>query len=209
MPEYQLIAGERRWQAAKLAQLPRVAVIVKDANAQESLEMALIENLQRADLHPLEEAEAYHQLHQEYGLTHEDIARRVGKSRVAVTNSLRLRTLRAEARRALAEGQISEGHARVLLSLPSEPAQAQLLQVVIQRHLSVRQTEEAARRMLAAPPQEATSTEPDVLSAAVERDLQALLGTKVSLNRAAKGGKLTIYFYSDEELDGLVQRLRR
>jgi ParB family chromosome partitioning protein len=209
MPEYQLIAGERRWQAAKLAQLPRVAVIVKDANAQESLEMALIENLQRADLHPLEEAEAYHQLHQEYGLTHEDIARRVGKSRAAVTNSLRLRTLRAEARRALAEGQISEGHARVLLSLPSEPAQAQLLQVVIQRHLSVRQTEEAARRMLAAPPQEATSTEPDVLSAAVERDLQALLGTKVSLNRAAKGGKLTIYFYSDEELDGLVQRLRR
>jgi ParB family chromosome partitioning protein len=204
--EYQLIAGERRWQAAKLAQLPRVPVLVKEAGAQETLELALIENIQRADLNPLEEAGAYQQLHDEYGLTHEEIARRVGRSRVAVTNSLRLLGLPAEARKALVDGQISEGHARVLLSLPSEPAQLRLLVLIIGGQLSVRQTEQAARAMLAEPHQE--TAPPDVQTVALERDLQALLGTKVALNRGAKGGRLTIYFYSDEELEGIVKRLQ-
>jgi len=209
IPEFQLIAGERRWQAAKLAHLPRVPVIVKEATPRQSLEMALIENIQRADLNPLEEAAAYQQLHQDHGLTHEEIARRVGKSRVTITNSLRLLSLPREARRLLLEGEISEGHARVLLSLPSEAVRLELLRLVLARHLSVRHTEDAARRMQAAPANGSAPTpEPDVQSAALERDLQAVLGTKVSLNRAAKGGKLTIYFYSDEELDGIVGRLK-
>jgi ParB family chromosome partitioning protein len=137
IPEFQLIAGERRWQAAKLAHLPRVPVIVKEATPRQSLEMALIENIQRADLNPLEEAAAYQQLHQDHGLTHEEIARRVGKSRVTITNSLRLLSLPREARRLLLEGEISEGHARVLLSLPSEAARLELLRLVLARHLSV------------------------------------------------------------------------
>jgi ParB family transcriptional regulator, chromosome partitioning protein len=208
--EFQLIAGERRWQAAKLAQLARVPVIVKEVTPQQSLEMALIENIQRADLNPLEEAAAYQQLHHEHGLTHEEIARRVGKSRVTITNSLRLLGLPREVRRLLLEGEISEGHARALLSLPSEAVRLELLRLILERHLSVRHTEDAARRMQAAPVDtSAPSPEPDVESAALERDLQTMLGTKVSLNRAAKGGKITIYFYSDEELDGIVGRLRR
>jgi ParB family chromosome partitioning protein len=210
IPEFQLIAGERRWQAAKLAQLPRVPVILKEVTPQQSLELALIENIQRADLNPLEEAAAYQQLQQEHGLTHEEIARRVGKSRVTVSNSLRLLGLPREARRLLLQGEITEGHARALLSLPSEAVRLELLRLVLERHLSVRHTEDAARR-LQAPPVDgaAPSPEPDVHSAALERDLQATLGTRVSLNRAAKGGKLTIYFYSDEELDGIVGRLKR
>ncbi|HLG71828.1 MAG TPA: ParB/RepB/Spo0J family partition protein [Chloroflexota bacterium] len=205
--EYQLIAGERRWQAAKLAQLPRVPVLVKEAGAQEALELALIENIQRADLNPLEEAGAYQQLHDEYGLTHEDIAKRVGKSRVTVTNALRLLGLPAEARKAVVDGQITEGHARVLLSLPTEAAQLRLLVLIIGRQLTVRQTEQAARAMLAEPHN--ALPEPDVQTAALEHDLQSLLGTKVALNRGAKGGRLTIYFYSDEELEGVISRLRK
>lgn len=208
IPEYQLIAGERRWQAAKLAQLPRVPVVLKQAGPQQSLEMALVENIQRADLNVLEEANAYHQLHDDYGLTHDEIARRVGRSRVAVTNALRLLALPGEVRKAVIDGSITEGHARALLSLPNEAAQLQLLRLIVERQLNVRQTEEVARGLLAGRTQQAGEPEADVQTVALERDLQGLLGTKVSLNRSAKGGKLTIYFYSDEELDGIVRRLR-
>jgi ParB family transcriptional regulator, chromosome partitioning protein len=210
IPEFQLIAGERRWQAAKLAQLPRIPVLIKEASAQQSLEWALIENVQRADLNPLEEASAYQQLHQEYGLTHDEIARRVGKNRVTVTNSLRLLSLPQAVRRALIDGELTEGHGRVLLSLHTQAGQLQLLRLVLDRHLSVRQTEEAARRMQQTPPNgSAAEPEPDVHTVALERDLQTTLGTKVSLNRTAKGGRLTIHFFSDEELDGIIQRLKR
>ena len=207
--EYQLIAGERRWQAAKLARLPRVPVVVKQATPRESLEMALIENIQRAELNPLEEAAAYQQLHQEHGLTHEEIARRVGKSRVTITNSLRLLSLPREVRQLLLDGAISEGHARALLSLTSENLRLELLRLVLDRHLSVRHTEDAARHLQAeAAAEPAAKPAPDIHAAALERDLQAMLGTKVALSRAAKGGKLTIWFYSDEELDGIVGRLK-
>ena len=203
LPEYQLIAGERRWQAAKLAGLARVPVLVKEASEQQTVELALIENVQRADLNALEEAGAYQQLSRDFGLTHDEIARRVGKSRVAITNSLRLLALPAEARQAVIDGQISEGHARALLSLPTERGQLELLRQVLERQLSVRQTEEAARRLLAAPEPKARP-EPDDL----ERTLQSLLGTKVSLARGKRGGRLTIHFYSDEELEGIIARLR-
>ena len=202
LQEYQLIAGERRWQAAKLAGLARVPVLVKDASPRAVLELALVENLQRADLNAIEEAAAYQQLRHEFGLTHEDIAQRVGKSRAAVTNSLRLLALPAEARQAVAEGSISEGHARVLLSLPDERSQLRLLELLIGRQLSVRQTEEAARRLL--DPKPAQPHQPEEL----ERELAQRLGTRVSLARSRRGGRLTIHFYSDEELDALVSRLR-
>ncbi len=207
--EYQLIAGERRWQAAKLAGLERVPVIVKEASDQQLIELALIENIQRADLNPLEEAAAYQELQREYGLTHEEIARRVGKSRVTVTNSLRLLLLPNPVRHAVIDGKISEGHARVLLSLPSEAAQLQLLRLILERHLNVRQTEEAARRVLAGTDKsesDSPTRDPDLER--LETDLSSSLGTKVALTRGSRGGKLTIYFYSNEELDSLTSRLR-
>ena len=202
LQEYQLIAGERRWQAAKLAGLARVPVLVKDASPRSALELALVENVQRADLNAIEEAAAYQQLQREFGLTHEDIAQRVGKSRAAVTNALRLLALPPAARAAVVAGQISEGHARVLLSLPDERSQLRLLELVAEQQLSVRQTEEAARRLLNPP--ERARKQPEEL----ERELAQTLGTKVSLARSKRGGRLTIHFYSDEELDALVTRIR-
>ncbi|HEU0166288.1 MAG TPA: ParB/RepB/Spo0J family partition protein [Chloroflexota bacterium] len=201
LQEYQLIAGERRWQAAKLAGLARVPVLVKDASPRSALELALVENVQRADLNAIEEATAYQQLQREFGLTHEDIAQRVGKSRAAVTNALRLLALPAEARAAVVEGRVSEGHARVLLSLPDERSQLRLLALIVEHQLSVRQAEEAARRLLE--PAQRIKRRPEEL----ERELAQTLGTKVSLARSRRGGRLTIHFYSDEELDALVSRL--
>ncbi|MGH2469940.1 MAG: ParB/RepB/Spo0J family partition protein, partial [Chloroflexota bacterium] len=176
---------------------------------QQLIELALIENIQRADLNALEEAAAYQELQREYGLTHEEIARRVGKSRVTVTNSLRLLSLPNPIRHALVDGKISEGHARVLLSLPTETAQLQMLRLVVERHLNVRQTEEAARRALASGDKENGATpERDANVERLETDLSSSLGTKVSLTRGPRGGRLTIFFYSDEELDSLASRLR-
>ena len=141
---YTLIAGERRWRAAQLAGLDTVPVVVKDVAPQQMLEMALVENIQRADLNPLEEALAYKQLVEEFGLTQEQIAQRVGKSRVAVTNILRLLKLSEPVKARLADGLITEGHARALLALTEQAAQQRLLSQIIQNHLNVRQTEERA-----------------------------------------------------------------
>lgn len=201
---YQLIAGERRWQAARMAGLRSVPAIVKEATPQQVLEMALVENIQRADLNPLEEAAAFRQLVDEFGLTQEQVADRVGKSRVAVTNTLRLLRLPAEARQALADGTIREGHARVLLALPTPEAQLAALQVIVDRDLSVRQAEELVRRLLAEPqpprPREAASPE----AQALEQEFRDSLGTKVNLYRSRKGrGRLVIHFYSEEELQAI------
>ncbi len=136
---WQIIAGERRWRAAKLAGLTEVPVVVKDVAPQQMLELALVENVQRADLNPLEEALAYQQLSEEFGLSQTEIARRVGKSRVAITNTLRLLQASRSVQQALLAGDISEGHARALLGLP-EHAQEEALQVVLARQLTVRQT---------------------------------------------------------------------
>lgn len=205
---YILIAGERRLQASKLAGLTKVPVIVRQTTDQQKLELALIENIQRADLNPLEEANAYQQLSDEFRLSHEEIALRVGKSRVAVTNTLRLLKLSAPIQQALVDGRISEGHARALLSLVTPQAQAAALQTVINQSLTVRQTEELVRKMggekPASPPKSGPS--PDIL--ALEERLRSSLGTEVSL-KAGKNGKsaLTLYFYSEEELNALLERL--
>jgi ParB family chromosome partitioning protein len=197
---YQLIAGERRWQAARMAGLATVPVIIKEATPQQALELALVENIQRADLNPLEEATAYRQLVDEFGLTQEQVAGRVGKSRVAVTNTMRLLRLPSEVRQALADGAIREGHARALLALQSEEEQVLALKAVVKRAMSVRQTEELVRRLLAEPqPKEKEPVSPE--TQALEEDFRGTLGTKVNLYRNRKGkGRLVVHFYSEEEL---------
>lgn len=199
--QYQLIAGERRWQAARMAGMATVPVIVKEATPQQALELALVENIQRADLNPLEEASAFQQLVDEFGLTQEQVAERVSKSRVAVTNTIRLLRLPAEAKQALADGTIREGHARALLALPTPEAQVAALKVVSGKALSVRQTEELVRRLMAEPPPPKEKEPPSAETASLEQEFRDTLGTRVNLFRSKKGrGRLVIHFYSEEEL---------
>jgi len=205
---YQLIAGERRWRAARLAGLPEVPVIVKDVAPSEMLELALVENLQRSDLNALEEAMAYRQLTQEFGLTQDQVARRVGKSRVAVANTLRLLKAARSVQEAVLEGRISEGHARALLGLERAEAQDAALNTVLKRGLNVRQTEELVRRLLGLHRQEkqpAREVPPEVR--ALEAQFREALGTKVNLTRKGTGGRIVIHFYSEEELDALYERI--
>jgi ParB family chromosome partitioning protein len=205
---YILIAGERRLQASQLAGLAQVPVIVRQTTDQQKLELALIENIQRADLNPLEEANAFQQLADEFHLSHEEIAARVGKSRVAVTNTLRLLKLAASVQQALVDGRVTEGHARALLALPTPQAQVAALQTVINQNLTVRQTEELVRKLAGEKPASLPKAgpSPDVL--AIEERLRSSLGADVSL-KAGKNGKssLTMYFYSQEELNAILERL--
>lgn len=204
--QYTLIAGERRLRAAQLAGIERVPVLVRQATDQQMLELALIENVQRSDLMPLETAEAYRQLHDDFHLSHENIAARVGKSRTAVTNTLRLLNLPESVRKALAEGAITEGHARALLGLNTPQAQAAALRTILQQGLNVRQTETLVRRLMG----EKTTRAPKPVNPelhAIEDRLLDHLGTKVTLKHGKKGGSLTFFYYSDEELDSLVSRI--
>lgn len=206
--QYILIAGERRLRAARLADLLKVPVIVREASAQESLEIALIENVQRADLTPLETAEAYHQLSDEFNLSHEDIAQRVGKSRVAVTNTLRLLRLPETVRQALAEEKISEGHARALLGLTSAQAQAAALATILRGELTVRQTEQLVRKMNGSKPKSDRKTGLPQELLEIQSRFQTKLGTRVQLRQTAnKGGSIVIHYYSDEELNALIDQL--
>ena len=205
--DYLLIAGQRRLQAARLAGLEFVPVILRQASDIQQLELALIENLQREDLNPLEAAEGYQRLCDEFSLSHEAIAEQVGKSRAAITNTLRLLKLAPAARQALSANRISEGHARALLGLPTAQAQGAALQTVLKRDLNVRQTEELVRRLSG---QRRTSAKPSRRSAeetALEDQLRQSLGTRVLLRRGTRGGSIILHFYSDEELNALVDRL--
>ena len=202
-----LIAGERRLQAARLAGLASVPVIVRPATDQQRLELAIIENVQRSDLSALEQAEAYRQLAEDFHLSHEEIAARVGKSRVAVTNTLRLLKLPDAVKNALIEGRVSEGHARALLALLTPEAQSAALRSVLAHDLNVRQTEELVRKLSGEKP--SRKPNPPVVPevAELEERLRASLGTKVTLRSSRKGGTVTIRYYSDEELNALMGRL--
>ena len=202
-----LIAGERRLQASQRAGLKTVPVVTRQANNQELLELALIENVQRADLNPMEEAEAYHQLAEDFGLSHEMIAKRVGKSRVAVTNTMRLTNLADAVKQALVDGKITEGHARALLALSTQKAQTSALQTIINLSLSVRQAEELIRKLTGNRPIKVKKVMQNADVADVEKRLQRSLGTKVALKHSKKGGTVTIYYYSDEELDALLKKM--
>ncbi len=207
---YYIIAGERRWRAAKMAGLTHVPAIVKDASQQQLLEWALVENVQREDLNPLEAAAAYKSLMDAFNLTQAQVAARVGKSRAAVANTLRLLNLPAEVQAALLEGRISEGHARALLALPSAEEQKRVMAIVIEQGLTVRETEALVKRVTQRAPTPSPSRARPTLDPewrAVESVLQDSLGTRVEIRKSRRGGQLVIYFYSDEELNALVQRL--
>ena len=198
---YELIAGERRLRAAQRAGLERVPVIVREADDGEALELALVENIQRENLNPLEEARAYQRLGDEFGLGQEEIAQRVGKSRSTVTNSLRLLQLPSDVLNQIASGALSAGHARSLLALPSAQAQAAIARDVVMHRLSVRDTEKLVR-------ERAQPAQADVEQRAVESELARALGTRVHLRHKKDGsGRIVIEYYSLDELDGLIDRL--
>jgi ParB family chromosome partitioning protein len=213
LERYTLVAGERRWRAARLAGLLSIPAIVREAASQQRLELALVENLQREDLAPLEMAAAYRALIEEHGLTQEQVARRIGKGRVAVANTLRLLQLPAPACEALQAGTISEGHARALLGAPDEGDLLQALAEVVRRGLTVRQTEELVRGTAGEDAgtrghgDTGTRRRLDAEIAALEERFRQALGTKVQLVRGQRGGRLIVHFYSDDQLQGIYEAI--
>ena len=203
---YILIAGERRLQASRKAGLKTVPVVIRHATDQQLLELAIIENVQRADLNAIEEAEAYQHMAKEFKMSHEMIAARVGKSRVTVTNTMRLLDASAAVKQALVDGRISEGHARAMLSL-SAKAQEELLKKIIELDFSVRTTEMLAKKYSGQKPVSKKKTAFNAEVNDIEKRLRSSLGTKVTLKYSKKGGTVTVYYYSDEELDTLLEKL--
>jgi ParB family chromosome partitioning protein len=204
---YQLVAGERRFRASQRAGLERIPAVIRQLADRDQLELALVENLQRADLGPMEEAHAYQALATDFAMTHEQIAQRVGRAKSTITNTLRLLDLDPSVQEALVEGRLSEGHARALGGLANEH-QARAVASVVDQQFSVRQTEEFVRRLREPRPaatEAAKTVDPDFER--VEDDLRRRLGTKVTLARSRKGGRIIIEFYSDEELGQLYDRL--
>lgn len=203
---YTLIAGERRLQASRKAGLKTVPVVIRHATDQQLLELALIENVQRADLNAIEEAEAYQHLAKEFKMSHETIATRVGKNRSTIANTIRLLEASAAVKQALVNGQITEGHARAVLTL-SARAQEELLNKIITLDLSVRTTEMLSKKYSGQRPASKKKAGKSADVNDVERRLRSSLGTKVALKHGKRGGTVTIYYYSDEELDSLLEKL--
>lgn len=207
---YELIAGERRWRAAREAGLAQIPAVVRQVESAEAMELALIENLQRENLNPMETAHAYQRLAETFDLSHEEIASRVGKDRTSVTNHLRLLNLPGEIQADLASGALSMGHARAILGIADRGAQMEARRLILARGLSVRETELLARR-LSRPrkhPQSATH-EKDLYINDLENSLRRSLGTKVLINHRGKRGVIELHYFSLEELDSLVNRLRQ
>lgn len=206
---FQLVAGERRLRAAKQVGLKTVPVIVRSFSQQEQLEVAVIENIQRAELKPLEVAIAYIKLGDQFNLTHNQIAARLGKGSSTVSNTIRLVNLPHKAKLSLQNGEISEGHARAILSVQGEPGQLELLKLIVSGNLTVREAEEAARRMKAGDKQTkaASATKIRAEFNTLTNNLGKHLGTKVAVQKTAKGGKLLIEYYSDEELERIAEQI--
>ncbi len=205
---YELIAGERRVRAAERAGLERISAVVRDASNAEMLEVALIENLQREDLNPVEEAEVYRRLVEEFGLTQEEVATRVGRDRASVTNTLRLLKLPTRIQEDLIEGTLSAGHGRALLGLEGRVHQLKARESIIRRSLSVRATELLVKRLKAGPVerhQKLTQHGPELAS--LEEQLRRALATKVRIVRSGRRGRIEVEFYSDEDLDRLIQKI--
>jgi ParB family chromosome partitioning protein len=202
---YELIAGERRWRASRLAGFKTIPALVKEVTKRELLEMALIENIQREDLNALEAAEAYKRLQDEFKLTQEDLARRVGKERSTVTNFLRILHLPKEIKQDLASGVISMGHAKALLSLERSRDQIHAAALIVKKGLSVREAESLAAR-LKNPPKERKIRQSQELKS-LEEKLKKKLGTKVSISSRSKGGRIVIEYYSVEELDRILEMM--
>ena len=210
---YQIIAGERRWRAAKLAGLSEVPAVIIEADDRRVMELGLIENLQREDLNPMEEALGYQALVQDYGLTQEEAAQRVGKSRPAVANAMRLLALPDAIQALLEEGKLSAGHGRAILSVPDSALQKKLAQKVVQEGLSVRQTEAMAKRLAQADaeasPAPKAADPMKLFREAAAKDLTQRWGRKVSISMGPKKGRLEFEFYDDADLTELLDRLEQ
>lgn len=209
---YKIVVGERRWRACQIAGVTVVPVLIRELSEREAMELALVENLQREDLNPMEEAEAYQRLLDEFGLTQEEVARRVGKERSTVANRLRLLGLRGRAREALVKGEITAGHAKALLSLNSELQRDSVVRRIMEEDLSVRQTEELVKRLQgrAKPPKPRKETRQvrDVHWAAVEDEFRRVLGTKVNVVHQGSKGRIEIEFYDEEDVERILNVLR-
>jgi len=201
---YQLIAGERRWRAAQLAGLQRVPVIVKESAEAESFELALIENIQRKDLNSIEEGEAYWRLQQEFGLSQEKIAKKIGKDRSTVANMIRLLKLPQKIRNDLVDEVLSMGHARALLALPDSAVQLQARNTIVKRSLSVRETEKLVQTLLKKKKKSKVTSQPDSHMRAMLDRLIRHFGTKVNITRRGERGKVEIEFYSDDDLQRIL-----
>ena len=201
---FELIAGERRLRAAKLIGLKEVPVIVRQEQEQKKLELALIENLQREDLNPLETARAYKKLIDEFNITQEEAAKKVGKARSSVANALRLLTLPAAVQDALASGRISEAHAKYLLGLESETKQLAMLKKILRQNLTVAETDQEIKRLGGTK----ASKPKDFFDRAKEEELSEFFSTKVEIKRQRQGGKVIIDFYSEEELNGIIKKIK-
>ena len=204
---YQIIAGERRWRASRLAGLTEIPAIVLDVDEETAYALALIENLQREDLNPMEEAEGYRRLTEELGLTQEQAALRVGKSRPAVANALRLLGLPDSVALLLREKQLSAGHARALLPLEREEVMLKAAQTILEQQLSVRETELLVKK-LQKNPEEKPEKQPDIYVQDLERAMEAITGHKISIKHGAKKGKITIEYYGNEDLEAVCDALK-
>lgn len=204
---YQIIAGERRWRASRMAGLHEIPAVVLDVDENTAYALALIENLQREDLNPMEEAEGYRRLTQELGLTQEQAARRVGISRPAVANALRLLSLPKAVAALLRDKEISAGHARALLPLEDPERMEQAAQTVIGQQLSVRQTELLVKRLLSQP-KDAPERQPDIYVADLERAMEALTGHRIAIQPGAKKGRVVIEYYGNEDLEAVCDALK-
>jgi len=208
---YAIIAGERRWRAARLAGLKKIPVVIKELSRQEGMEISLIENIQRQDLNPVEEARAYQMLIQEFGLKHEDLAERVSKSRTAITNSMRLLKLDEPVLDMVIRGDLSQGHARALLAFDDKEKQCHVAQMIIDKNLSVRDTEKLVKTLLNPPaPREKRELPGQAIYRDMERKLKDQLGTKVAISRRDENqGKIEISYYSVEELERIIEILEK
>jgi ParB family chromosome partitioning protein len=208
--DFELIAGERRLRAARMAGLSEVPVIIKDVPDSEMLEMSIVENIQREDLNPIEEAEAYHRLMTEFSLTQDEASKRVGKSRPSVANLLRLRQLPEQIKESILDGTLSMGHARALLGTETSAQQKTAWMAVISKGLSVRETENLVKRLKSKKaPREKQKSSDDIYFSSLQEELSRHFGTKIEIKRHGKKGKIEIEFYSNEDLDHLISRLKR
>lgn len=207
---YQIIAGERRWRASRMAGLAEVPVRVIEADDRTAAELALVENLQRENLNPIEEAKGYKTLIEVYGLTQEETAKSVGRSRPAITNSMRLLSLSEDVLRLVEDGKLSAGHARALIPITDEKTQLDAANEVISKSLSVRKTEALAARLTKEPKEKSEPAKPFVdYSAEVEKELGEILGRRVHLVSGKKNGRIEIEFYGVDDRENLIERLRR
>lgn len=202
---YELIAGERRFQASKSIGLKKVPVIIREASELQKLELAIIENVQRHDLNPIEEGKAYQKLADDFQMNQEEVAAKMGKSRSLVANKIRLLGLPVEVQKGLIEGKITEGHAKAILSLDNPEKQRALYELIIKSNLTVRQVEEKTKEVSVKSYNRSKNTDPEIKK--LEEELVGILGTKVRVNKSGDGGKIVIEYYSKEDLDSLLEKM--